>query len=264
MKIVAVMGSPKGKGSGYKIARMIEDRMKAMGEVEFEYLFLKDANLKLCTGCYNCLAKGEDKCPLRDDRALIEQKLLAADGVILSSPVYVNNISWLMKNFMDRFAYANHRPRFHRQKVLTLVNSGGSGEKDVLPAFRYALGGCRIVVELGIATPPWPQTERAVAKKERAIDAAAMKFYQACLDTSLPSPTLYDYIVFLIRKKVYIDGRQILTADYAFYNGKTYYYDTKVNPVKVAAAKIIAGVLVNMFRDILPGDVPWPVAKKDE
>jgi hypothetical protein len=28
MKIIAVMGSPKGKGAGYKIVRMIEDRMK--------------------------------------------------------------------------------------------------------------------------------------------------------------------------------------------------------------------------------------------
>ena len=45
MKIIAIMGSPKGKGSGYKIVKMIEDRMIAMVKVEFEYLFLKDANL---------------------------------------------------------------------------------------------------------------------------------------------------------------------------------------------------------------------------
>ena len=31
MKIIAIMGSPKGKGSGYKIVKMIEDRMMAMG-----------------------------------------------------------------------------------------------------------------------------------------------------------------------------------------------------------------------------------------
>jgi hypothetical protein len=37
------MGSPKGKGSGHKIVRMIEDRMKAIGDIEFAYLFLKDA-----------------------------------------------------------------------------------------------------------------------------------------------------------------------------------------------------------------------------
>ena len=83
MKIIVIMGSPKGKGSGYEIVKKIEDRMRSMGAVEFSYLFLKDANLKPCTGCYTCMAKGEDKCPLKDDRAAIEQRLLAADGVIL-------------------------------------------------------------------------------------------------------------------------------------------------------------------------------------
>ncbi len=264
MKILAIMGSPKGKGSGCKIVRMIEDRMKAMGDVEFTYLFLKDANLKPCTGCYNCMVAGEDECPLKDDRAAVEQMLLAADGIILSSPVYVNNVSWLMKIFMDRFAYTNHRPRFHRQKVLTVVNMAGISKKETLSALKNALGGCRIVHELGIATPPWLQTERAVAKKELAIDAAAKKFYQACLDMSLPSPTLNSYIDFLIQQKVYLECRQVFPADYAFYNGKAYYYDTSVNPIKAAAAKAIVGVMISMMKDIGPGNVQWPVAKKEE
>jgi multimeric flavodoxin WrbA len=124
------------------------------------------------------MAKGEDKCPLKDDRAAIEQKLLAVDGFILSSPVYVGSVSWLMKNFIDRFAYLNHRPRFHRQKVLTVVNMAGTDKKGALSALKIALGyarGARIVHELAIATPPWLQTERAVADKERAIDVAAKK-----------------------------------------------------------------------------------------
>jgi multimeric flavodoxin WrbA len=258
MKILAIIGSPKGKGSGYRIIRKIEDRMKAMGDVEFEYLFLKDANLKHCTGCYTCMAKGEDKCPLKDDRAMIEQRLLATDGAILSSPMYVLNVSWLMKNFIDRFAYTNHRPRFHRQKVMTVVNMGGDSPKMALSMLRYALGGSRIVHELGIATPPWPQTERAVAKKERAIDAAATKFYHACLDASLPVPTLQCLILFFLRQKAYFECRQYLPADHAFHHGQAYYYDTKVNPIKAAAAKAVVGVMMNMMKDMGPGNVSWP------
>jgi multimeric flavodoxin WrbA len=41
MKIIAIMGSPRGKGSSHKIVKMIEDRMIAMGDVEFEYHFLR-------------------------------------------------------------------------------------------------------------------------------------------------------------------------------------------------------------------------------
>jgi multimeric flavodoxin WrbA len=268
MKIIAIMGSPKGKGSGYKIVKMVEDRMKAMGDIEFTYLFLKDADLKPCIGCYNCMAKGEDKCPLKDDRAAIEQKLLAADGVILSSPVYVSNVSWLMKNFIDRFAYLNHRPRFHRQRVLTVVNMAGTDKKGALSALKIALGGARgarILHELAIATSPWLQTERAVAKKERAIDAAAKKFYRACLDTSLPSPTFKSHMDFLIMQKLGFECRQYLPADYGFYKGRTYYFDTSVKPIKAAAAKAFVGVMMSVYMMMGqgPGNVLWPTAKKE-
>lgn len=264
MKIMAIMGSPKGKGSGYSIVKMIEDRMKAMGEVEFTNLFLKDANLKPCTGCYTCMAKGEEKCPLKDDRAAIEQKLLAADGVILSSPVHVANVSWLMKNFLDRFAYRNHRPRFYRQKVLTVVNMAGTDRKGAQSSLRWTLGGSRIVHELAIATPPWRQTERAVAKKERAIDAAAKKFYRACLDTSLPTLTFGRYVNFLMMQALSLACRESLPADYAYYNGKVYYFDTRINPIKAAVAKAIIGVMKNMMKDMGPGNISWPVAEKEE
>jgi NAD(P)H-dependent FMN reductase len=260
MKIIAIMGSPKGRGAGYRVVRKIEDRMRAMGNIEFEYLFLKDANLKPCTGCYTCMAIGEDKCPLKDDRAAIEQKLLAADGVILSSPVHVANVSGLMKNFIDRFAYRNHRPQFYRQKVLTVVNMAGTDKASL----KYTLGGSRIVCELAIATPPWPQTERAVAKKERAIDAAAEKFYKSCLDTSLPKPTFSTYLNFLMMQRLSLECRQYLPADYAFYNGKTYYFHTRVNPIKAAAAKAIVRIMTIFMKDMGPGNIPWPLSKKEE
>ena len=265
MKIVATMGSPKGKGSGYRIVRMIEDRMKAIGDVEFAYLFIKDANLKPCRDCYTCMAKGEDQCPLKDDRAKIEEELLAADGVILSSPVHVANVSGLMKNFMDRFAYTNHRPRFHRQKVLAVVNMAGTSRKEALSALHYLLGGSQMVHTLAIETPPWLQTERAVAAKERAIDVAARKFYQACLDTSLPSPTFRRYVGFLGLQRLALECRQSLPADHTFYDGQAYYFETRINPIKAAVAQALVRVWMNMWiRDMGPGTVPWPAAKKEE
>ena len=262
IKIVAVIGSPKGRGAGHKIVTMIEDRMKSLGDVEFEYLFLKEAYLKPCTGCYACMAQGEDKCPLADDRAAMEQKLFAADGVILSSPVYVGNVSGLMKNFIDRFAYTKHRPRFHRLKVLTVANMAGTEKKGALASLDNVLGGSRVVHELGIPTPPWPQSERAVAKKERAIDAAAKKFYRACLDGSPPAPTFNDYMNFFSYQKLSRECRRYLPADHSFYNGKTFYPDLNVHPIKAAAVKALVGFVMNMMKDLGPGGIAWPVAKE--
>jgi multimeric flavodoxin WrbA len=264
MKIVAVMGSPRGRGAGHEIVKKIEQTMAAMGEVRFEYIFLREVNLRPCTGCYVCMAHGEDECPLKDDRAAIEQKLLAAEGVILSSPMYVANVSWQMKVFLDRFAYTNHRPRFHRQKVLTVVNMAGGPGKEALRALRWAMGGRQIVRELAITTPPWPQTEREVARKERAIAAAAQAFYRACADDSLPRPTFARHVDFLMMQRLSRECRQELPADHEFYKGKSYYYATAMNPIKALAARAIVWVAMGLWTSRMgPGPVSWPAPRRD-
>ncbi len=258
MKILAIMGSPKGKGSGYRVVQLIEKRMKAMGEVEFEYLFLKDANLQPCKGCFTCVTKGEGKCPLKDDREKIEQMILASDGVILSSPGYVQNVSGLMKNFIDRFAYANHRPIFHRQKVLLVANSGGAGLKETIAPMRIALAGTHTVYELGVGTPPWPVTEKVAAKNDRAIGEAAQKLYRACLDTALPKPGFNDYVRFAAQQRISIECKEWLPADYEFYKGKAYYYDAPVSPLIKLAAAVMLRFVFFIMRDMGPGNVRWP------
>jgi len=52
IKILAVIGSPRGKGQGSRIVEKVEKKMKRLGKLDFEYLFLKDADLKLCRGFF--------------------------------------------------------------------------------------------------------------------------------------------------------------------------------------------------------------------
>jgi NAD(P)H-dependent FMN reductase len=254
MKILAIMGSPRGKGKGYEIVRMIEEGMKAKGEVAFEYLFLKDASLKPCLGCYLCMSKGEDKCPLTDERSSIENRILDADGIILSSPVYVLNTSGLMKNFIDRFAYSNHRPKFHSQKILAVMNSGGSGLKAALASLRNALGGAHVVRKLGLATPLWPQSESAVSKKKKLIETAAEQFYAACLVKTPQKPSLIRYTTFLLQQKFFESCKQFLTADYSFYSGKSYYFETKINPITKVLANAIVKLAGKSIKELGPGN----------
>lgn len=103
MKVLAVMGSPKKKVNTYELTRKVEENMKQLDTVEFEYVFLKDLNLESCRGCGICFDKGEELCPLKDDRPILEEKMQEADGVIFTSSNYVFNVSSIMKNFIDRF-----------------------------------------------------------------------------------------------------------------------------------------------------------------
>ena len=48
MKILTILGSPKGKGSGYKLVKAIEEELRQLGEVSFDYLMLKEQHLEPC------------------------------------------------------------------------------------------------------------------------------------------------------------------------------------------------------------------------
>jgi multimeric flavodoxin WrbA len=111
-------------GTGTKVVRQIEEELRKQGDVEMTYLYLADVDLKMCRGCFECISKGEDRCPLKDDRVGIEGMMDRSDGIILVSPGYVQNVSGLMKNFMDRFAYTNHRPRFFGKQMMLVANGG--------------------------------------------------------------------------------------------------------------------------------------------
>ena len=71
-----------------------------------------------------CFKKGEEFCPLRDDRDVLMEKINASDGVIFASPNYSWQMSGLMKVFLDRFGFAIHRPRYFGKVFTGIVTQG--------------------------------------------------------------------------------------------------------------------------------------------
>jgi len=114
MKIAAICGSPR-KGNTYEVLNSI---MENHQDIDYKILMLKDLNFELCKGCYSCVLRGEEKCPIKDDRDMIVEEMSEADGVIFASPTYSHMISAIMKNFFDRFGYYAHRPRFFDKYAL--------------------------------------------------------------------------------------------------------------------------------------------------
>jgi multimeric flavodoxin WrbA len=52
----------------------------------------------------------------------------------------MQNVSWLVKNFIDRFAYTHHRPKFLDKRVMIIAN-GGAGLDKLLDSLGIAIGG---------------------------------------------------------------------------------------------------------------------------
>ncbi len=69
---------------------------------KIEYIKLKDMKINPCTGCYTCWTKTPGKCIFDDDMTDLRVKFRKADLIIFASPLYIFNVTGIMKNFLDR------------------------------------------------------------------------------------------------------------------------------------------------------------------
>ena len=100
MKILGINGSHR---AGKNVATMINTALEAAAAMgaEVELVELSECNIEYCVGCNRCLFKPE--CSIKDDdMAMLTEKMLEADAIILGSPDYFSNVSGRMKTFMDR------------------------------------------------------------------------------------------------------------------------------------------------------------------
>ncbi len=253
MKVLAIMGSPRKNGTGTKVVREIESNLNNRGDVKVEVLYLTDFDILPCRGCFTCIKFGEARCPIRDDLVKIEQMIEKADGLILVSPGYVQNVSGLMKNFMDRMAYTNHRPRFFGKKMMIVAN-GGAGLSKTLDALRIAIGGPEVVSELQYMQLPWPTRPKAQAKKEKDLDRATAKFFDALMENDM-QPSFSNYLRFRFFKTASESAKKWLPADYEYYHDLTeYYYDVKIG----IGTKILATISMNVAMRMMRNMAPWP------
>lgn len=102
MKITVFNGSPKAeRGNTAVMVQAFLEGARASG-AETEVIYLAHKRIHPCTGCYTCWLKTPGQCVIPDDMSEILPKLRGSDLVVFATPVYVDNVTGIMKNFMDR------------------------------------------------------------------------------------------------------------------------------------------------------------------
>lgn len=114
VRVVALNGSPHRDGNtATLIGWVLEGCVEAGADVS--WLHVVDYEIGYCQGCFACLRQGT--CPIDDDLAVVRQRLVAADGIVVGSPVYEDQPTAQLKTLMDRLAllvlytdtFAGHR-----------------------------------------------------------------------------------------------------------------------------------------------------------
>jgi multimeric flavodoxin WrbA/putative sterol carrier protein len=170
--IVAVNGSPHaGIGNTALMIEMLRPTLAEEG-FELEVINLGGQNIEYCTGCAFCMEKGQ--CWIVDDHRMILEKLLAADGVILASPVYFLHVTGQMKTFLDRSLAFGHKPRTTWKPGLAISVSSGLGETDTANYLAFLLrtfGAFSVGTLTAMATQPGGFLGKE-AVEARAVDLA--------------------------------------------------------------------------------------------
>lgn len=238
-KITAFIGSARKKAT-YQAVQEFEKNLKQYGEIDFEYVFLNEYRLEFCQGCCLCFDKGEEFCPLKDDRGLLLEKMEQSDGVIFAAPNYAFQVSARMKNFLDRFAYIIHRPRFFGKTFTAIVTQGIFGGTDILKymessgenlGFHVTKGSCVTTLD--------PMTELQQKKLKQKIKKASDRFYKGLMCSAPPVPSFFRLMAFRM-SRTGIQSANVRLYDYYYYKDKgwfksSYYHETGLGPIKKLA-----------------------------
>lgn len=221
MKILAILGSPH-KGNSLQATQRIEEKLGRFGDVEFDYVHLKDVNLEPCKGCFVCFMKGAERCPVKDDKGMIAQKIKEADGVIFVSPVYSMHVSYLFKQFVDRFSCVFHRPCYWGKYALTVAVAGNVGLKETNKYLKdVAMAwGFEVVDGLGYRMAPKNTTMREIAARKDRTDDVVERFYSAIKENKPRRLTFRDHFTFQIMRTSYARLESMSPTDYGYWKEK--------------------------------------------
>lgn len=99
-KVLAIVSSPRKNGN---TELLVDEFVKGAREAghETEKICLREKKIAPCLACEACLRNG-GTCVQKDDMAEILPKLIDADVIVLSTPVYYYSICAQLKAMIDR------------------------------------------------------------------------------------------------------------------------------------------------------------------
>ena len=99
-KVLILSSSPRRGGNSDTLCdEFMRGAIESGNQVE--KIFLRDKNIHPCTGCSVC-SRYKKPCPQKDDAAEVIEKMLAADVIVMGTPVYFYAMSAQMKMMIDR------------------------------------------------------------------------------------------------------------------------------------------------------------------
>ena len=136
MKALLISSSPrKEKSRTFLLAQEVLKGLSESG-IEREVIHLADCHIQFCRHCEECHKKILH-CSVKDGMEEVLKKMLAADGIIIASPNYINQVTASMKALFDRSSHFIHCKRLLGKYIAGVVTSGSGRAEEVLNYIKY-------------------------------------------------------------------------------------------------------------------------------
>ncbi|MCR5784334.1 MAG: flavodoxin family protein [Eubacterium sp.] len=147
MKVLGISAGRKNSNNDAMCREALMGAKEVGAEVEF--INLQNLHIEHCTGCTACVqslfsGKG-NRCVLKDDFDWLLDKMLDADGIVFSIPIFEKGAAGIFRTITDRFGPRMDRgnnvianqiikeqggkeidPRIFKDKVISYMGVGGS------------------------------------------------------------------------------------------------------------------------------------------
>ena len=146
-KVLVISSTPRKRGNSDLLCDEFAAGAKEAGN-KVEKVRIADLKIGYCTGCYACQKTG--KCVIRDGAQKVIDKMMAADVIVLASPVYFYSVSAQLKALFDRTVVVY--PNLANKKfyfILTMADTNRRMFDGSLAAMRGFLECCEGSKECG-------------------------------------------------------------------------------------------------------------------
>ncbi|MEW6238253.1 MAG: flavodoxin family protein [Candidatus Omnitrophota bacterium] len=237
MRITAFNGSPRAeKGNTHVMVSEFLEGCKEAG-AEAENIFLVRKEIKPCNGCYACWMETPGECAHDDDmEELLNEHYYASDIVVFATPVYVDNVTGIMKMFIDRLiatgdphmekdehGECRHIKKHENPSKIAVISNCGFPEQSHFQVLRLLFARmarnlqCELSAEIyrgggGLLTAPIPELKPFVENYKTLLRQAGQEFVRrsrlspqtiASLEAPLlPMPDFVDQYIVRVNQRV--------------------------------------------------------------
>ena len=148
MKVVAFNGSPRKDGNTTILIGNVFRELDKEG-IKTELVQMSGKRIQGCIACYKCFENKDRRCAVTNDAAneYIE-KMAGAEGIILGSPVYFNDVTAEMKALIDRAGFVSRaNGGMYRDKIAaTVVAVRRSGAVHTLDTMNHLFLSAEMII----------------------------------------------------------------------------------------------------------------------